>query len=59
MSNKFKIIVVDRRGCNYTAGYYKTFELASKVFERVVYDRYWKNNTIEIVNASIEPIVEF
>lgn len=51
--------MIDQRGCRYVAAYYKTFDLASKFFERVVYDRYWKNNTIKVVDASIEPIEKF
>lgn len=58
MSN-YRVVVIDRRGCRYVAAYYKTFYLASKFFERVVYDRYWKNNTIEVVDAIIEPVEKF
>ena len=58
MSN-YRIVVIDQRGCRYVAAYYKTFDLASKFFERVVYDRYWKNNTIKVVDATIEPIEKF
>jgi hypothetical protein len=58
-NNKFKIVLTDRRGCTFNAAYYKTFELAQKRFESVVYDKYWKNNTIQIVDAVIEPIGRF
>lgn len=57
--NNYKIVLSDRRGCRYTAAYYETFYLASKNLERVMYDRYWKNNTIEITSAFIEPIEFF
>ena len=58
MSN-YKIVLTDRRGCRYTAAYYEMFHLASKNLERVMYERYWKNNTIEITSAFIEPIPNF
>lgn len=58
MSN-YKIVLIDQRDCHYTAAYYETFHLASKNLERVMYDCFWKNNTIEITSAVIEPIKSF
>jgi hypothetical protein len=58
MSN-YKIVLIDQRDCHYTAAYYETFHLASKNLERVMYDCFWKNNTIEIASAVIEPIKSF
>ena len=57
--NNYKIVLIDQRDCHYTAAYYETFYLASKNLESVMYDRYWKNNTIEITSAFIEPIKSF
>lgn len=57
--NNYKIVLIDQRDCHYTAAYYETFHLASKNLERVMYDCFWKNNTIEITSAVIEPIKSF
>ena len=58
-NNKFKIVLTDRRGCKFNVAYYKTFDLAVKNLEKVMYDKYWKNNTIQITSGVIEPIKSF
>ena len=49
-----RIVGIDRRGCRYHIGYYKSTEEARKWHDRVVNDKYWGNNSIHFVETFFE-----
>lgn len=59
MKNNYKVVIFDQRGLRYNAGYYSTLEQAKKWFDRIVCDQYWKNNSIRVTDATIEPVDNF
>lgn len=59
MTNKFKIVLTDTRGCTINAAYYPTLELAQKRIDSVANDQYWSNNGMVIATAEIKPLEDF